>query len=168
MPGEPRYIAVYKDLASKIRSGELTPGTQLPSYVDLAKEYGVSDVVVRYALAELKRAGLVRAVPRQGVFVSENVIPSSYAADMTQPGDLEARVRRLEDLHQMQHGERGAQSYAIGLVHERVNAVASELTEFREEFNTFREEVTGKLGAIDGRFDTLEALIREALARPKE
>lgn len=67
---EPAYVAIAGTYARRIRSGEIPPGYQLPSYAELAKENNVSDIVVRKAIELLQGQGLVRSVRRRGVFVS--------------------------------------------------------------------------------------------------
>ncbi|WP_227985624.1 winged helix-turn-helix domain-containing protein [Nocardia spumae] len=59
------------EYARRIRGGELPPGTQLPSYSEIAARNNVSDIVVRKALELLQSQGLVRSVRRRGVFVSD-------------------------------------------------------------------------------------------------
>ncbi|NIL59984.1 GntR family transcriptional regulator, partial [Salinispora arenicola] len=56
--------------ARRIRSGDLGPGSQLPSYAELAQQNGVSDIVVRKAIELLQGQGLVRSVRRRGIFVT--------------------------------------------------------------------------------------------------
>jgi GntR family transcriptional regulator len=68
---EPAYVAIAGDYARRIRSGEIPPGFQLPSYAELAQMNGVSDIVVRRAIELLQGQGLVRSVRRRGVFVSD-------------------------------------------------------------------------------------------------
>lgn len=67
---EPAYVAVAAEYARRIRSRELPPGTQLPSYAEIAERHGVSDIVVRKAIELLQNQGLVRSVRRRGVFVA--------------------------------------------------------------------------------------------------
>lgn len=66
---EPAYVSIAGKYAQLIRSGKLPAGTQLPSYAEIAKNNGVSDIVVRKAIELLQRQGLVRSVRRRGIFV---------------------------------------------------------------------------------------------------
>jgi GntR family transcriptional regulator len=68
---EPAYVSIAGTYARKIRSGDLPPGTQLPSYAEMAERNGVSDIVVRKAIELLQSQGLVRSVQRRGVFVAD-------------------------------------------------------------------------------------------------
>ncbi|WP_069166347.1 GntR family transcriptional regulator [Nocardia altamirensis] len=68
---EPRYVQIANKYAREIRSGTLPPKTALPSYVEIAREHNVSEIVVRKAIDQLDRAGLVRRVERRGTYVAE-------------------------------------------------------------------------------------------------
>lgn len=68
---EPAYVTIAGDLARRIRSGALPPGIQLPSYAEIARKHGVSDIVVRKAVELLLSQGLVRSVRRRGIFVAD-------------------------------------------------------------------------------------------------
>ena len=71
-------VPPYRQLAAIIRgqieSGELTPGQQLPSVINLAAEYDIAVPTVRKAISLLKDEGLVTGVAGYGTFVAE---PSS-------------------------------------------------------------------------------------------
>ena len=58
-------------LRSRIESGELAPGAQLPSALSLSGEYGVSVPTVRKAITQLKAEGLIVGVAGYGTFVAE-------------------------------------------------------------------------------------------------
>lgn len=60
----------YEVLLNRILLGIYPPGTSLVEK-DIAKELGVSRTPVREALLRLKLEGLVRIIPRGGIFVSE-------------------------------------------------------------------------------------------------
>jgi GntR family transcriptional regulator len=84
---EPAYVSIAGEYARRIRSGELPPGTQLPSYAEIAKQHGVSDIVVRKGLELLRSQGLVRPVRRRGIFVTDrpNLIRISPERQMQDP-----------------------------------------------------------------------------------
>jgi DNA-binding GntR family transcriptional regulator len=67
----PPYMQLAQLLRDKIGSGELAPGTRLPSVLGLAAEYGVAQVTVQKALVLLKSEGLVVAYAGYGTFVQE-------------------------------------------------------------------------------------------------
>ena len=60
---------IHADLVRKIDSGELPPGSRVPSIVTLAQDYGVALTTVRKALDVLKADGLVVTSP-MGTFVT--------------------------------------------------------------------------------------------------
>ncbi len=61
---------VYCQLRQRILLGDLPPGQALQEH-GLAKEFGVSRTPIREALIRLEADGLVRIVPKQGVYVTE-------------------------------------------------------------------------------------------------
>jgi len=56
-------------LRTQIESGQLPPGTALPSIVNLATKHGVATNTVQKALRRLKEEGLIESVPGYGTFV---------------------------------------------------------------------------------------------------
>lgn len=103
---EPAYVAIAGAYARQIRSGELPPGTQLPSYAEIAERNGVSDIVVRKAVELLQSQGLVRSVRRRGVFVADrpNLVRVSPERQMEDPevtfgneSDRDIRIERESD-----------------------------------------------------------------------
>ena len=67
----PLYHQLKQWLSTRIVSGELTPGTQLPGDYELSERLGVSRGVVRQALSELRHDGLVERERGRGTFVSK-------------------------------------------------------------------------------------------------
>ncbi|MCA1900285.1 MAG: FadR family transcriptional regulator [Chloroflexi bacterium] len=63
--------ACVNRLEELILSGELQIGEQLPSERDFAARIGVSRPVLHEALVDLDAKGLVKIVPRRGVFVND-------------------------------------------------------------------------------------------------
>jgi len=61
---------VYCQLKQRILLGDLAPGESLQEH-GLAEEFNVSRTPIREALIRLEADGLVRIVPKQGVFVTE-------------------------------------------------------------------------------------------------
>jgi GntR family transcriptional regulator len=58
-PAVPRHAAIAQALREEIRSGELVPGTALPSEARLSERFEVSRGTVRHALAALRAEGLI-------------------------------------------------------------------------------------------------------------
>lgn len=74
---------VYGHLRERIGSGEVTPGTRLPSEPELAQLYSVSRVTIRRALGELEREGLISRRPGAGTFVTSRIVQRPIVADLT-------------------------------------------------------------------------------------
>lgn len=66
---QPLYAQLKDVLAQRIRRGQLTPGTLLPSERELALHCGVSTITARRVMAELAREGLVERRRGVGSFV---------------------------------------------------------------------------------------------------
>jgi GntR family transcriptional regulator len=75
--GIPFYRQVLDQVSGMIRSGELPPGTRLPSVRELSRHLLVSLITVRRSYADLEAAGLIVRRQGQGTFVAENVAPAS-------------------------------------------------------------------------------------------
>ncbi|ERM03028.1 hypothetical protein Q644_13465, partial [Brucella intermedia 229E] len=68
---------VSEQLRRSIQSGEITPGTKLPSEARLTESFGVSRTVIREAIAALRADRLVEARQGAGVFVLEPQPPET-------------------------------------------------------------------------------------------
>lgn len=73
MPGEKAdaELTVLTHLRQRIMSGELKPGTKIPSERSLSQDLGVSRGYVRKALAKLEHYGLIETLPQSGTIVAE-------------------------------------------------------------------------------------------------
>ncbi len=70
------YRQIADDLRLKIESGELAPGSQLPTELELREQYdNASRNTVRDAIKWLTTRGLVRTQPGRGTFVVEKIKP---------------------------------------------------------------------------------------------
>ncbi len=74
---------VVRALVDGIRAGSITPGSRLPRDHELAARFGVSRPVVRDALDQLRRAGIldVRRGSTGGAFVRAIAIPHALLTD---------------------------------------------------------------------------------------
>ena len=72
---EPMYRQIAADLQHRIETGELEPGGQLPTEIDLREMYEASRNTVRDAIKWLITRGLVETRPGQGTFVVEKIQP---------------------------------------------------------------------------------------------
>jgi GntR family transcriptional regulator len=72
---QPLYLQIADELEEQIRSGDLSPGSQLPTEDDLRNKYRASRNTVRDAIKRLVGQGLVETRPGQGTFVTTKVDP---------------------------------------------------------------------------------------------
>lgn len=72
---EPMYRQIAADLRRQIEVGELSPGAQLRTELELREEYNASRNTVRDAVKWLITRGLVETRPGQGTFVVEKIVP---------------------------------------------------------------------------------------------
>jgi GntR family transcriptional regulator len=91
----PPYQQVAATIRTKIESGELKPGAQIPSTRALAEEYGVAPMTISKAIRTLSDEGWTVTVPSLGVFVGETA-PTSTADLAKQVADLDKRLRAVE------------------------------------------------------------------------
>jgi GntR family transcriptional regulator len=82
--GVPFYRQVQDQLTALIQSGELPPGTCLPSVRELSRDTLVSLITIRRAYAELDQAGLIVRKQGQGTFVADRV--DAVSADHARAG----------------------------------------------------------------------------------
>jgi GntR family transcriptional regulator len=66
-----RYMHVANDIAARIKTGELAPGTRLRSELDLAERYGVAYQTIRHAMKVLRERGLIVSIQGRGTFVQD-------------------------------------------------------------------------------------------------
>jgi GntR family transcriptional regulator len=71
----PMYQQIADDLRSKIKSGELPAGTQIPTEGDLQNIYNASRNTIRDAIKRLVSLGIVQTRPGQGTFVVGAIDP---------------------------------------------------------------------------------------------
>ena len=71
----PMYQVIAQGLQKRIESGELLPGDQLPTELELRDRYGAARSTVRDGIRQLTRQGLVETRPGQGTFVTRKVDP---------------------------------------------------------------------------------------------
>jgi GntR family transcriptional regulator len=78
--GLPLYRQMLQQLRQRIASGQLAPGTQLPSVRDLSAELGVNPLTAGKVYHLLEQEGLVEFRRGQGTFVTGGRKPLSPAA----------------------------------------------------------------------------------------
>jgi GntR family transcriptional regulator len=71
----PMYRQIAEDLRAQIESGQLEPGQQLRTEIELREHYNASRNTVRDAIKWLTNLGLVETKPGQGTFVVQTIDP---------------------------------------------------------------------------------------------
>ncbi|WP_245679372.1 GntR family transcriptional regulator [Actinomadura hibisca] len=95
MPDRPAYLRIADTLREQIRGGAQPPGSRLPTMAELSAAHGVSEIVVRQAIAQLRGEGLVET--RRGGGTVVRVVPPvrrvamdryrAFTRPEAQPGD---------------------------------------------------------------------------------
>lgn len=66
----PIHIQVREQLREQIESGGYQPGDEMPSEIQLAREYGINRLTVHNAVTALVNEGLIRRIQGKGLFVA--------------------------------------------------------------------------------------------------
>ncbi|MFD9355746.1 TetR/AcrR family transcriptional regulator C-terminal domain-containing protein [Streptomyces sp. NPDC060031] len=84
----PRYSQIVAELRQRIETGELAPGDRVPSTREITRRWGVAMATATKVLSELRREGMVRAVPGVGTVVAAQSRPVRAArlAAAARPG----------------------------------------------------------------------------------
>ena len=75
MAQQPLYQRIADDLRSRIESGSLVRGSQLPTELELGEQYHASRNTVRDAVKRLVSQGLLETRAGQGTFVTRKIDP---------------------------------------------------------------------------------------------
>lgn len=82
-----RYKQAVDAFAAQIRSGELRPGTRLPTHRQLASDHGLALATASRVYAELEAMGLVSGETGRGTFVRETSLPHGLGVDQQAAAD---------------------------------------------------------------------------------
>jgi GntR family transcriptional repressor for pyruvate dehydrogenase complex len=111
-----RVVAGLKD---RVLSGELAPGSKLPTESELIEEYAVSRTVVREAVTRLRGEGLVETFQGRGSFVLTLPEPTPFTVEA-------ATVRNHRDVLDMVDFRLGIESEAAFLAASRLTDEAAD------------------------------------------
>lgn len=98
-----KHVALYRHIAEEFRTriatGELPPGTRLPTVRALAREVGTTRLTIHNAYRELQADGLIESVVGRGTFVSPQARPTVQPSfgERLEPDSV------LSDLHRLQN-----------------------------------------------------------------
>jgi GntR family transcriptional regulator len=93
----PYYYQLRQLLEQAVSDGTLTVGDQIPTEASLCERYDVSRTVVRQALSDLERTGLVTRLKGKGTFVAPPKVSEFVAQSLTSlHEDLSGRGERLQ------------------------------------------------------------------------
>ena len=70
-PTRPLYLQIMEEIKKRTVRGQYTPGSQLPSVREMAKEVGVNPNTIARVYMELEREGFIVTRRGQGSFVTE-------------------------------------------------------------------------------------------------
>lgn len=95
---EPIYRSIAEDLRRQIETGELRPGQQLRTEIELRDHYDASRNTIRDAIKLLVTRGLVETRPGQGTFVVESIVPfaTTLTGDPATFGGGEGAIYKME------------------------------------------------------------------------
>jgi DNA-binding transcriptional regulator YhcF (GntR family) len=77
----PPYRKIAAEIAARIASGELAPGTKVASTREIIAQYGVAMATATKVLATLREQGLVRSTPGVGTVVTSKSRPAEPGPD---------------------------------------------------------------------------------------
>jgi GntR family transcriptional regulator len=120
--GNAEYQRVAEELRKRVRVDRMQPGDEMPSLQEIMDRYGVTIMVARRALFELRADGLIST--RQG---KRAVIVDPKAAN-TQSDDVAALTRQIDALQ------------------DRVRQQDEEMAQMRAEISGIQAERAGRPG----------------------
>ncbi|MDL2297648.1 FadR family transcriptional regulator [Synergistaceae bacterium OttesenSCG-928-D05] len=71
---------IVRQILDLIEKGELTPGEKLPNEFEIVKQTDVSRASVREAFSALELMGIIKRIPGEGTFISENAYAGKYTS----------------------------------------------------------------------------------------
>ncbi len=77
----PAYYQIELHLRNRISQNEWGVDKQIPSEAELSRQYEVSRVTIRQALAELEKNGIIKRIRGKGAFINSN--PTPFVHDLS-------------------------------------------------------------------------------------
>lgn len=116
--GSPLWTQFRDVLRNRILQGELAVGEKLPTEAEFGEQFGISRIVVREALGDLVRSGLIYKIRGQGAFVSARERDEDFVSTVLGFSDEMERkglTVRTQILAQELRAAVGAEAEALGL-----------------------------------------------------
>jgi len=114
----PLWTQFRDTLRSLILKGELAVGAKLPTEAELGEQFGISRIVVREALADLVRNGLIYKIRGRGAFVSARERDEDFVSTVLGFSDemeRKGRTVRTQVLAQELRAPTETEAHALGL-----------------------------------------------------
>lgn len=114
----PLWSQFRDSLRNVILSGDLAVGDKLPTEAELGEQFGISRIVVREALADLVRSGLIYKIRGQGAFVAAREREEDFVSTVLGFSDEMERkglTVRTQVLSQELRGATAAEAQAMSL-----------------------------------------------------
>ena len=92
--GAPLWMQFRDSLRGRILQGDLVVGSKLPTEAEFGEQFGISRIVVREALADLVRSGLIYKIRGQGAFVAARERDEDFVSTVLGFSDEMARKGR--------------------------------------------------------------------------
>jgi GntR family transcriptional regulator len=74
----PIYAQIKEQISELIQSGQLTPGSSLPSVRQLAEDLSINSLTIQKAYKGLQAEGLIRIKKGVGAFVDDDIKPIEH------------------------------------------------------------------------------------------
>lgn len=90
MRNQNKYSKIVDDIRTKIKEGALPVGSQIPTEVELAKQYRVSRMTVNKAIGILVQDGYIQRSAGKGSYVCDKVIHKQITSNRSFTKDMDA------------------------------------------------------------------------------
>ena len=97
-PTRPLYLQIMEEIKKRTVRGQYTPGSQLPSVREMAKEVGVNPNTIARVYMELEREGFIVTRRGQGSFVTEESGRVEYERNRLADNTAERFIREISQL----------------------------------------------------------------------
>lgn len=146
----PLYRQIMDAIISRVESGELPVGYQLPTVRELAAELGTSPGTVKHAYDRLAHMGLIEKTQGRGSFIAETKATLGGSAKAQA---LFAIDRLLDELLELGFGEREIRIFLDLKLRERAGEPSKRRENSSETLADIRRQLLYVEAALDLLFD---------------